>query len=156
MKKEEKDYWRERFSKVTIIGVIGFRNNWKDEEDITTVVKVIALTCIYIFGLALSVLIVSKKVREKYFKLYSFLAILHIFLILFIVFYSFQTFVPGPRTEKLVEVFKFSLYATFIWIPALIISLFSCAILLWKASDQSELYTVILDGKRSSTKLMDP
>ncbi|EGT50130.1 hypothetical protein CAEBREN_17326 [Caenorhabditis brenneri] len=78
-----------------------------------------------------------------------------VFLTLFIVFYSFQTFVPGPSTEELEEIFKVSLYATFIWIPAMIISLFSCAIVLWKASDQSELYTVILDGKRSSTKLVD-
>ncbi|CAL2047529.1 unnamed protein product [Caenorhabditis brenneri] len=83
------------------------------------------------------------------------LQILYIFLILLLVFHPFQTFVPGPRTEKLEEVFKFTLYATYIWIPALILSLFSCAIILWKASDQSELYTVILDGKRSSTKQMD-
>ncbi|CAL2047525.1 unnamed protein product [Caenorhabditis brenneri] len=134
-----------------------YRNNGKTiktkRED--AILFWISYIIFYSSGLFLIVIIVFFKVPEKYFRLCSVLSVIQVFLIVFFVFHLFQTFVPGPRTG-LEEIFKFSFYAAFIWIPALVISLFSCAIILWTASDQSELYTVILDGKRSSTKNMDP
>ncbi|EGT50093.1 hypothetical protein CAEBREN_26076 [Caenorhabditis brenneri] len=93
-------------------------------------------------------------IPEKCFKLCSFIAILQILLILFIVFHPLHTFVPGPKTDKLVEELKFSFYAAFIWIPLSTTCLLLYSFVLWITSG-IETYTVIMDGKKSSTKLVD-
>ncbi|EGT50092.1 hypothetical protein CAEBREN_00556 [Caenorhabditis brenneri] len=141
-----------------------------------TVSWTIIIILFYTFGFVITIVTTCLKVPDKFFRLCSFLAIFHLLLIIFLVVHPFQAFVPGPETKMLEEQFEsgshhskvlslilefskimitVSVLAKFIWIPCLIVPVFLCSIFTWKASDQSELYTVILDGKRSSTKIID-
>ncbi|CAL2047524.1 unnamed protein product [Caenorhabditis brenneri] len=133
----------------------GCRNNFKFvQKESKNVLDILIFAMYYPLIIVVVSLLLMYIIPEKFFKLCSLMAILQISLILFIVFHPLHTFLPGPKTDKLVAEFTFSFYAAFIWIPLLIILLLLLSFVVWIASG-IESYTVIMDEKGSSTKLVD-